>query len=215
MQMQKYAYKLSIFDKAASAQLLALAIFAFILFFLSPQQTKANEILDAAAQNELAAFLISETPKELPTTPFKDEQGNELNLQNWKGKTILVNLWATFCAPCRHEMPDLDALQGQLGDENFEVVTISLDRGDIKKPKKFFEEIGIENLKLYHDDRGKIFNSFRRISLARGLPFTVLIGPDGKDMGYLNGPAAWASQDAVHLIETAKMINKQELKPKN
>lgn len=183
-------------------------IFAFLFVLITSPAIAQDAELDAAATGDVAAFLISAEPKEMPTRVFKDAEGNEVSLKDWQGKTILLNLWATWCAPCRVEKPELDALQAKMQNDDFEVVTISIDRGSISKPADYLKQIDIQNLPLYHDSKGLIFNDFRRLSLARGLPFSVLIGPDGKDLGYINGPAKWTSPDAEHLINTAIDLSK-------
>jgi thiol-disulfide isomerase/thioredoxin len=121
------------------------------------------------------------------------------------GKVLLVNLWATWCAPCREEMPALDELQKDMGSERFEVVAISVDRGDIEKPKGFLDEIGIEALNFYRDNSMGVFNDLKRKGIGLGLPVTVLVDEDGCAIAQMNGPAEWASDDAKALIGQALM----------
>ena len=158
--------------------------------------------IDKAAKGEVAAFLVSKKPKKLPTLIFKDIKGEDISSESWRGRFILLNLWATWCAPCRHEMPDLDALQAQLGSDDFAVIPISTDRGDIAKAVQFYEDIAIENLPLYHDEKGSSFRELRNMGRARGLPFTMIIDKEGYEIGYMNGPADWDSEDAINLIKT-------------
>ena len=124
------------------------------------------------------------------------QDGEELTLADYQGKTILVNFWATWCAPCRKEMPQLAALQTQLGGDTFEVVTIATGRNPVPAMKAFFAEIGVDNLPLNTDARQALARSMGVL----GLPVTVIIGPDGLEIGRLQGDADWASESAVALL---------------
>lgn len=159
--------------------------------------------VDEAIGGEVAAMLLADPPQDLSPLSFDDPDGRPMTLADLSGKTLLVNLWATWCAPCREEMPALDALQAEMGGEEFEVLPVSLDRGDAEKPRKFLEETGIENLGLYRDPKNEIFNTLKRRGQAFGLPTTLLVDRDGCEIGHLPGPADWASDDAKALIETA------------
>lgn len=128
---------------------------------------------------------------------FTDADGKPLTLAVFKGKTVLLNLWATWCAPCRKEMPDLDRLQRDLGSDTFEVVALSLDRGGAAASKAFLDKIGIKNLKLYVDDTGRASAPLKII----GMPTTLLIDPEGREIGRLIGPAPWDGEAAKKLIE--------------
>src|ERR687891_2812171 len=104
--------------------------------------------LPAAAFN----FAPSE-PKPVPELSFEDAQGNQLSLADFRGKVVILNLWATWCAPCRREMPSLDRLQAAHGDDGLQVLPLSLDRGEIDKIEAFYEEVGLPNLGIYHDPK--------------------------------------------------------------
>lgn len=160
------------------------------------------QAMKAKAQGEVAAVIVPDRAEALPEMSFVDGEGNERSLAEWRGKVVLLNLWATWCAPCREEMPALDALQAEMGGEDFEIVPVSLDRGGPEKPRKFLQETGIENLKLYRDPKNEIFNTLKRRGQAFGLPTTLLVDPQGCQIGHLPGPADWASDDAKALIET-------------
>jgi thiol-disulfide isomerase/thioredoxin len=116
---------------------------------------------------------------------------------------LLVNLWATWCAPCRHEMPALDELQREMGGEDFEVVAVNVETGDDAKPKAFLDEIGVDSLAFYRDNTVGLFNELKRRNLALGLPVTLLIDEEGCLLAHMNGPAEWASEDAKALIRAA------------
>jgi len=144
----------------------------------------------------IAAFVVHAGPRDVAPVSFMSEDGVEATLESWRGRTVLVNLWATWCAPCRQEMPALDRLQARLGGDGFEVVAISLDRGGIAKSRRFFDEIGVEHLKLYSDATSKVSAALAVV----GMPTTLLIDRDGREIGRLAGPAEWDSPEAVEMI---------------
>ncbi|MEO0729381.1 MAG: TlpA disulfide reductase family protein [Pseudomonadota bacterium] len=147
---------------------------------------------------EMAMFVFKQ-PEALPEFTFKGAEGQDLTFADWKGRVVLVNLWATWCAPCRKEMPDLAALQTELGGDDFEVVAISLDRGSADKPRAFLKEVSAEALTLYHDPTARIGNRLNAI----GLPATLLLDRSGREIGRLIGPADWDSDDAKRLVRAA------------
>lgn len=149
--------------------------------------------------NDLVAFVWKNPPADVAEISFEDEAGAKKSLADFRGKVILLNLWATWCLPCRHEMPSLDRLQKELGSDQFEVVTLSLDRAGKDAARKFFDEIKVQNLKLYIDPTMKAGNGLRAI----GMPTTILIGRDGKERGRLPGPAEWDSEAAKALVREA------------
>lgn len=151
---------------------------------------------DKLNRGKMAGFVFRKDRPDLPDISFEDDAGGPRTLKDWRGKLVLLNLWATWCAPCREEMPALDKLHAELGGEKFEVLTLSLDRGGIKKPRKFYEDEGIRNLKLYVEPTNKQASKLKII----GMPTTILISPEGKEIGRLTGPAEWDSADAVKLL---------------
>ena len=104
--------------------------------------------LKSKARGKLAAFFVYKKPKPVPEFTYVDEQGNDHSLEELRGKVVLLNLWATWCGPCRHEMPWLDALKNKYKDKPFEMLTISIDRGGLKKPRRFFNKINVKHLNL-------------------------------------------------------------------
>ncbi len=155
------------------------------------------------AQGEVAAVNVAKTPLRLPDLTFQDAAGKPLKLADWRGRTVLLNLWATWCVPCRKEMPALDALQQRLGGPRFEVVAVNIDTRDLDKPKTWLRDVGIEKLAYYADPEAKTFQELKAIGRAFGMPTTVLVDPQGCEIGSIAGPAEWASDDAVKLIEAA------------
>ena len=155
------------------------------------------------ALGEVAAFQPADTPSPIGELSFADSEGAQTSIAAWRGKTVLINLWATWCAPCRHEMPALEALQQEMGGEDFSVVPVSVDLGDDAKPKAFYAETGLKDLPFYHDGTMGVFNALKKRSLAIGMPTSILIDGDGCILGSLNGPAEWASPDAKAMIGAA------------
>lgn len=155
------------------------------------------------ASGELAAFLPAEQPLSVANLAFTDAAGTPLKVSDFKGRTLLLNLWATWCAPCREEMPALDQLQADLGGDEFTVVTVNVDRGPADKPRKFLDEIGVKELAFYSDNTMDIFNRLRARGRAVGLPTTLLVDAQGCEIGSIYGPAEWASEEAKALIGAA------------
>jgi thiol-disulfide isomerase/thioredoxin len=159
--------------------------------------------LAALAVGDVAAMLPADPPTSLAGLAFDDPDGKPMTIAGRAGKTLLVNLWATWCAPCRAEMPALDSLQTKMGGEAFEVVAINIDTGSDAKPKAFLSEIGVKTLGFYRDATMGVFNDLKRRSLALGLPVTLLVDTEGCLLASMNGPAEWAGDDARKLIEAA------------
>ena len=160
------------------------------------------EAAGAAARGEVAAMLAADPPRSLSDLAFDLPDGTPTRLAQFSGKTLLINLWATWCAPCRHEMPALDALQAQMGNEYFEVVAVNVDTGGDDKPRRFLDEIGVSHLATYRDNSLGIFNDLKRRGLALGLPVTLLVDAEGCLLAHMNGPAEWASEDARRLVSS-------------
>jgi len=162
-------------------------------------QPAAGEGASAPGRSELAAFVLRKEPEVLPEIKFLDAEGRERTLADWRGKTVLLNLWATWCLPCRKEMPALDRLQATLGSDQFQVVAISVDRTGLTGAKKFLEETKTPNLGVYADPTARLASTLR----AAGLPATLLIDKEGRELGRLLGPAEWDGEAARRLIQSA------------
>jgi len=155
------------------------------------------------ARGEVAAVNVAKSPLKLPNLAFQDAQGKPITLEHWRGRTVLLNLWATWCAPCRKEMPALDALQQRLGGPGFEVVAVNIDTRDPDKPRAWLAEVGVAKLAYYADPTAKTFQDLKAVGRAFGMPTTLLIDPAGCEIGSIAGPAEWASEDAIKLIQAA------------
>ena len=161
-------------------------------------------VAGAAGRGEVAAMLAASPPQSLKGLSFNAPDGTPMTLADLSGRTVLLNLWATWCAPCRHEMPALNRLQIEEGGADFEVVAINVDTGGDEKPKRFLEETGVDALGYYRDATMGVFNELKRRGLALGLPVTVLIDGDGCMLAHMNGPAEWASADAKALLAAVR-----------
>jgi thiol-disulfide isomerase/thioredoxin len=159
--------------------------------------------LTPLAHGEVAALTMATAPLRLPELAFEDAEGKPKKLSDWRGKTVLVNLWATWCVPCRKEMPALDELQAKLGGKDFEVVAINIDTRDAEKPKNFLKEAKLTRLGYFTDQKAKVFQDLKNIGRALGMPTSVLVDPKGCEIGTIAGPAEWASDDAIKLITSA------------
>ncbi len=148
---------------------------------------------------QMAAFVFKTAPEEIGEFPFLDAAGQSRSLKDWRGKVVLLNLWATWCSPCRKEMPSLDRLQAELGSDRFEVVAVSADRTGVEGARKFFEQIKVEKLAVYADPTVRIHSGLKAI----GMPATLLLDAQGRELGRLVGPAEWDSPETKTLIRAA------------
>jgi thiol-disulfide isomerase/thioredoxin len=167
-----------------------------------PALTIAEKVAPLA-RGEVAAVKVAKSPLKVPDLTFSDASGKQVSLADWRGRTVLLNLWATWCVPCRKEMPALDALQTKLGSANFQVVAVNIDTRDPEKPKTFLKDIGVNKLDYYSDASARSFQELKSIGRAFGMPTTLLVDPQGCEIGTIAGPAEWASDDAVKLVQAA------------
>jgi thiol-disulfide isomerase/thioredoxin len=144
-----------------------------------------------------AAFNFAPTePKAVPALAFEDAAGNPLSLEAFRGQVVVLNLWATWCGPCREEMPSLDHLQAEHGPDGLHVLALSLDRGGLDQIQAFYDEIGIQSLEIYRDPKG----AASRTLGAFGLPTTLVLDQQGREVGRVLGPAQWDSAEAVAML---------------
>jgi thiol-disulfide isomerase/thioredoxin len=147
----------------------------------------------------MAPLLVRTKPLDLPDFSFEDSDGKPKSLADFKGKVVLLNIWATWCVPCREEMPALDTLETRLGGKDFAVVAVNIDRGGPEKAAAFLKETGASNLALYTDPSGKLFSTIKTV----GMPTTLIVDRNGKEIARLVGPADWASPEAFAVIQAA------------
>lgn len=144
-------------------------------------------------------FIKTEPAKMLPAVVFYNDAGEEIGLEAFRGRVVLVNLWATWCLPCREEMPALDRLQAALGGPDFEVVAININRQGRAVAEDFLDEIGVQHLAFYNDATAKIRPALRGF----GLPVSILVDRETREIGRLIGPAEWDAPEFEKLIKAA------------
>ncbi len=154
--------------------------------------------LSALLTGEMRGLVLHEAPVAASASPYELETEGEGALADYAGQYVLLNFWATWCAPCREEMPSLQTLQETLGGESFQVVTLATGRNPPQAIRRFFEEIGVTALPLHRD----INQQIAREMAVFGLPITVILNPEGQEIARLRGDADWSSPEAITLIET-------------
>lgn len=167
------------------------------------QAVKTAAQIAPLAHGEVAALAMARSPFQVPNLTFKDAQGHDRTLADWRGRTVLLNLWATWCVPCRKEMPALDKLESDLGGPHFEVVAINIDTRDPQKPLAFLKEVGVTHLHYYSDQSAKVFQDLKAVGKAFGMPTTLIVDRAGCEIGEMAGPAEWASPDGLALMRAA------------
>ncbi len=169
-----------------------------------PANPRLAQAIDAAARGEVAAVRPLDAPFDARAIAFTDETDTAKRVADFSGKTLLVNVWATWCVPCRAEMPALDRLQRERGGADFAVVPVSVDLGDAEKPKRFYEETGLTSLPLYRDETMGVFNDMKAKGIGIGLPLSLIVDGEGCARAAITGPAEWASPDAFNLIDAVR-----------
>ena len=152
--------------------------------------------LEALREGTLKKLVFSSEAQPVSQITFTDPEGGAHQLSDWKGKYVLLNFWATWCAPCRKEMPGLEELQAEFGGDTFEVVPIATGRNALPGIRRFFQEVGVENLPILLDPKQKI----ARDMAVLGLPITVILNPEGQEIARLRGDAEWNSDSAKAII---------------
>ena len=150
----------------------------------------------AVAQQRVKNLVLHVTPKPVAAVEFADAQGRSRSLSDFKGKVVVLNLWATWCVPCRTEMPALDRLQGTLSGDGLEVVPLSIDRGGLEAVRKFYSEINVRNLAIYTDPSGQALRAVGAV----GLPTTFIINRAGQEVGRTVGPAEWDAPEIAEIL---------------
>lgn len=172
------------------------AVLYTALAFGANAATPGKAELEALREGSMKKLVVHADPAVVSDTAFRDDSGNEHRLSQFRGKYVAVNFWATWCAPCRKELPALDRLNREFGGEKFTVATIATGRNTIPAIIRLFDETGVESLPLYLDDD---------MTLARemgvlGLPVTVLLDPEGREIARMTGDAEWDGESAKAIV---------------
>ena len=179
--------------------LAAIAIAALSFVALKPTATAETRDFSAVVDmrnGDMRKLNFHSVPKAVSQNSFITEDGGEATLADYKGKVVLLNFWATWCAPCRHEMPMLSELQTELSGADFEVVTLATGRNMVPAMQKFFDEIGVNNLPLHRDPKQAV----AREMAVFGLPATIIMDRDGREIARLQGDADWSSENARAIL---------------
>jgi thiol-disulfide isomerase/thioredoxin len=179
--------------------LAAIAIAALSFVALKPTATAETRDFSAVVDmrnGDMRKLNFHSAPKAVSQNSFITEDGGEATLADYKGKVVLLNFWATWCAPCRHEMPMLSELQTELSGADFEVVTLATGRNMVPAMQKFFDEIGVNNLPLHRDPKQAV----AREMAVFGLPATIIMDRDGREIARLQGDADWSSENARAIL---------------
>ncbi|MEC9347098.1 MAG: TlpA disulfide reductase family protein [Pseudomonadota bacterium] len=170
---------------------------ALVTAMLSVPAAGAEPPLSTLATGALKNVAVDAAPKPVADASFRNAAGDEMDFSAFRGRVVLVNIWATWCAPCRHEMPSLARLQAARGGKDFEVVAVSVDRGGVEKAQGFLDEVGATALTLYIDQTTRIGRALG----AFGLPLTLVLDREGREVARLVGPAEWDSPEALAFID--------------
>ena len=172
--------------------LLRIAVMLAVTITAAPGPASAQPVLEGW----MAQFILNDPPRPGPPTVFRTGAGDKVTLASFKGKVILVNFWATWCAPCIREMPSLDRLQAAIGQVNFKIVAVSVDRAGPEKALPFLNKLAIKHYTSYFDRDMALASALH----LRGMPTSYLIDGKGNVIGSLTGIAEWDAPESVALI---------------
>lgn len=161
---------------------------------------KLRDFRAAYLQDPLNKFTRHAEPQVVPDIAFDDADGRPVRLSDWRGQLVLLNIWATWCAPCKAELPSLDRLQAKLGGKGFTVLALSTDRGGPKAPAQFFSREGITHLKVFNDKTGEAAIRMKE----PGLPLSIVLNEEGQEIARLFGPTEWDSPEMIAQLEAWK-----------
>ena len=165
-----------------------------VIFIFLISNTFANETPN------IKNLIINKELKEYTNLTILDDQNNQLNLGNYKGKILLLNFWATWCAPCKEEMPSLDSLKSNKDLNNLKIFPVNVGQDNVKKAKKFFDDLNIKNLDLYFDENINLTKKFA----LRGIPTSILLNKNGKEFARVIGSIDFNEEN---FIEWLKLYN--------
>lgn len=185
----------------AAAVLLAAAAAGLALYhygteFMTGRANRQPVAADGSVSSKAFEFSFFDQPRVLPELRFVDGEGHSLSFADFRGRAILLNIWATWCVPCRKEMPALDRLQAAIDKSELLVLPLSIDRQGPPVVKQFYQELGLKSLGIYVDQSGKASGALNAV----GVPTTLLVDRDGRELGRKVGPAEWDSPEMIALI---------------
>lgn len=166
---------------------------------LSDQQKLA---LDKSAQGDVAGMRVLDKAFDVKQIAFNDTNGQPKKVGDYKGQKLFLHFWATWCPPCRDEMPLVEQLHNEKKDQGLVVLPVSIDLGDDQLPKAFYKQTGLKDLPFYHDGTMDSFNILRKNAIALGMPTTLLVDDKGCGIAVMSGPAHWNSSDSYALMDT-------------
>ena len=175
---------------------LAISVAISVIVVIYPPHASAEGGKCAAAGRGIVNFQLTLPPRPVRQVPFIEGLDTARTIADYRGRAVVLNFWATWCAPCVREMPSLDRLQAEVSGEGIEVLTLSEDRGGAPVIERFYKKLGIRNLPVLVDKRGEVLRKLR----VRGLPTTLLIDARGNEVGRVVGPAEWDSPEALALV---------------
>lgn len=167
----------------------------YMALALGANAAAAQELSDLVPA-DMRGLVIHDAPQPVTDAPFLDMQDAEGRLSDYRGRVVVLNFWATWCAPCREEMPSLDALQRELGGEDFTVLALATGRNPLPAIDRFFEQVGITDLPVIRDPGQRI----AQVSAVLGLPTTLILDREGQEIARLTGTADWASDEAIAFL---------------
>ena len=173
----------------------ALALYNYRTEFMI-DRSSPQPVVTSSASSEAFSFSFFDQSRALPELRFVDGEDHPLTLADFRGRPILLNIWATWCVPCRKEMPALDRLQAAIDKSELLVLPLSIDRQGVPVVRHFYQELGLKALDIYVDQSGKASSALNAV----GVPTTLLIDRDGREVGRKVGPAEWDSPEMIALI---------------
>ena len=177
-------------------KLLSALLYTALITVANPGAADMSEI-ENLRTGDMRKLIFHSAPMEGSVVPFLHENGSEMTLADYEGQYVVLNFWATWCAPCRKEMPHLSALQTRMGGDAMQVVTIATGRNARPAMERFLDEIGVENLPLHTDARQALARSMGVL----GLPATIILDPQGFEIARMQGEADWSSESAVSIMQ--------------
>ena len=174
------------------------ALAALLFAVLIAPALAAAQTVRSGGEGPLREFTRTVPPRPVPDFAFADKAGRSLSIADFRGQVVLLNVWATWCAPCVKELPALDRLQGKLSFDKARVVALSIDRGGLASVLPFYERLAIRDLAIHVDPPAKVWTALS----VKALPLTLLIDPQGREVGRVEGAVEWDAPEALALIRS-------------